>query len=96
MKKGGYFPMKYYNTNYPEESGSEGYDILDVSDEIIRPRIGGVRKTKKKKQCGGFIPSIMEGFSIMASKYITPIALFALHKLMERPKTKSRRQRKRK
>jgi len=101
MKKGGYFPMKYYNANYQEESGSEGYDRLNVSGDLIRSKIGGRRKSRKsrkshkshksRKQTGGFIPSIMEGFSAMASKYITPLALFALHKLMERPTYKKRK-----
>ena len=64
---------------------------------LIRPRIGGGRtkrsthakKTKRtKKQRGGFVPSIMEGFCVAASKYIVPLALFAGYKWMTRSKKK--------
>ena len=42
------------------------------------------RGKQSKKQSGGFIPTIMEGFCMAASKYITPIALFAGYKFMTR------------
>lgn len=65
---------------------------------LIRPRIGGGRakrtkraKTAKrakrtKKQNGGFIPTVMEGFCMAASKYIVPLSLFAGYKWMTRSK----------
>lgn len=64
---------------------------------LIRPRIGGGRAKKSKrtrkqrgkqsrKQRGGFVPTIMEGFCMAASKYITPLALFAGYKWMTRSK----------
>lgn len=65
---------------------------------LIRPRIGGARmkRTKRskrikkakhtKKQSGGFVPTIMEGFCMAASKYIVPLALFAGYKWMTRSK----------
>jgi hypothetical protein len=50
---------------------------------------GGKRRAKKtKKQRGGFIPTVMEGFCMAASKYITPIALFAGYKFMTRTQKK--------
>lgn len=64
---------------------------------LIRPRIGGGRAKKSKrtrkqrgkqsrKQRGGFVPTIMEGFCMAASKYIVPLALFAGYKWMTRSK----------
>ena len=69
---------------------------------LIRPRIGGARtkrakqskRTKKQrgkqrgKQSGGFIPTVMEGFCMAASKYIVPLALFAGYKWMTRSQKK--------
>ena len=45
---------------------------------------GKQSKKQRGKQSGGFIPTIMEGFCMAASKYITPIALFAGYKFMTR------------
>ena len=73
-----------------------------VAGSVIRPRIGGGTKRRKqnkqnkrnkkakrtKKQRGGFIPTVMEGFCIAASKYITPLALFAGYKWMTRSQKK--------
>ena len=58
---------------------------------LIRPRIGGGSKRGKrakrtKKQNGGFIPTVMEGFCMAASKYIVPLSLFAGYKWMTRSK----------
>ena len=77
----------------------EGSDM--VAGSVIRPRIGGGTRNKKakkakkekkakrtKKQRGGFIPTVMEGFCIAASKYITPLALFAGYKWMTRSQKK--------
>jgi hypothetical protein len=74
----------------------EGGDLLIPSGSVIRPRIGGGSKRNKKekkskrtkKQRGGFVPTIMEGFCMAASKYITPIALFAGYKWMTRTQKK--------
>jgi hypothetical protein len=38
-------------------------------------------RTKKR---GGFYPTVMGNFVPAASKYITPLALFAAYKLMKR------------
>jgi hypothetical protein len=43
---------------------------------------------QRGKQSGGFIPTVMEGFCMAASKYITPLALFAGYKWMTRSKKK--------
>lgn len=56
---------------------------------------GGKRMTRKvrvtrKRQQGGFYPSVMGNFIGAASKYIVPMALFAGYKLMTR-KAKPRR-----
>ena len=84
------FPLKYYNTHAEEPAAAPGHNLLGASGMTIRPRIGGkrktrrVRKTRSKRTRGGFMPSVMDGFVVAASKYITPIALFAGYKLMTR------------
>ena len=71
-----------------------GGDIMIPNGSLIRPRIGGgrtkrVKKAKRtKKQNGGFIPTVMEGFCMAASKYIVPLALFAGYKWMTRSQKK--------
>lgn len=50
-----------------------------------------MRRTRKMK--GGFVPSVMGNFLFGASKYITPLALFAGYKLYT--KTKGTRSNKR-
>jgi hypothetical protein len=42
---------------------------------------------KQKKMKGGFVPTVMEGFSFYAAKYITPMALFAAYKMYTKKKT---------
>ena len=44
------------------------------------------RGKQSGKQRGGFVPTIMEGFCMAASKYIVPLALFAGYKWMTRSK----------
>lgn len=51
-------------------------------------------KQLKMKMNGGFIPSIMEGFCGAVSKYITPITLVIIHRMMEDRKTRHKRNRK--
>ena len=43
-----------------------------------------MRSTRKMK--GGFVPSVMGNFLFGASKYITPLALFAGYKLYTKTK----------
>jgi hypothetical protein len=47
---------------------------------------GKQRGKQSGKQHGGFVPTIMEGFCMAASKYIVPLALFAGYKWMTRSK----------
>jgi len=67
-----------------------GGDVLIPHGSMIRPRIGGgthrSKRRKQRKQSGGFVPTIMEGFCMAASKYIVPLALFAGYKWMTRSK----------
>lgn len=42
------------------------------------------RRATKRTTRGGFIPSIMEPFVGAASQYVTPAALFAGYKLMQK------------
>jgi hypothetical protein len=45
---------------------------------------------QSRRQKGGFIPSIGEGFSALAAKYITPVALYSLFRFMN-GKSRTRR-----
>ena len=82
------FPLRYFDTSAAQPSANEGRDLLTAIPPLgIRPKIGGRRKGKRttrksKKQKGGFVPSIMEGFVMSASKYIAPLALFVGYKLL--------------
>ena len=76
-----------------------GGDIMIPKGLMVRPSIGGrtkrykqrkqtKRRKQRGKQSGGFVPTIMEGFCMAASKYIVPLALFAGYKWMTRSKKK--------
>ncbi len=88
-------PMKYFNSSVMQPVVDAGKDLLKASGDIIRPRIGGkrrVRKTRRiRKTKGGFVPSVMAGFTEAVSKYIVPVALFAGYKLMTRRGKKAKR-----
>lgn len=89
-------PLSYYNPGAAEPAADAGRDLLKAMPPFgVRPKIGGkrsIRKTHRKthtrryrktrKTRGGFVPSVMDGFVMAASKYIVPIALFAGYKLM--------------
>jgi hypothetical protein len=47
-------------------------------------------RTKKR---GGFYPSVMGNFIPAASKYITPLALFAAYKLMKKSQNTKKQRR---
>ena len=49
------------------------------------------RHTKRNRRTkGGFIPSIMEPFIAVCSKYVTPVAALSAWKLMNRPTKRSK------
>lgn len=86
-------PLSYYNPGAAEPAADAGRDLLKAMPPIgVRPKIGGrsMRHSKKRhtrrhhKSSGGFVPSVMDGFVVAASKYIVPLALFAGYKLMTR------------
>ena len=88
-------PLQYFGAAAPV-SASAGVDRLDVTGYMVRPMIGGRRSIKRRtKKRGGFYPTVMGNFVPAASKYITPLALFAAYKLMNKSKhtKKSRRSR---
>jgi hypothetical protein len=88
-KRGGNrpLPLQYFGAAAPV-SASAGVNRLDVAGHVIRPTIGGQR-TKKR---GGFYPTVMGNFIPAASKYITPLALFAGYKLLKKSQhTKKKR-----
>jgi hypothetical protein len=97
-KRGGNrpLPLQYFGAAAPV-SASAGGDRLDVIGNMVRPTIGGKQskrsiKRKSAKKRGGFYPTVMGNFVPAASKYITPLALFAAYKLMNKSKhTKKRR-----
>ena len=83
-------PLRYYAPNAATYDASSGRDLLRVSGNVVRPAIGGKRRTRKsrtsrtRKQKGGFVPSVMEGFCAATSKYVVPLALFAIHSLVRK------------
>jgi hypothetical protein len=88
-------PLQYFGDAAPA-SASEGSTRLNISGNMVRPAIGGKRikqrkQSKRKTQKGGFVPSVMGNFVASASKYITPLALFAAYKLMKHPTKRSTR-----
>lgn len=89
-------PLQYFGAAAPV-SASSGVDHLDITGNMVRPTIGGqysIRSIKQKsaKKRGGFYPTVMGNFIPAASKYITPLALFAAYKLMKKSQhTKKKR-----
>jgi len=93
------FPLNYFDPSHKEPSAAPGHDLLKAIPPLgIRPRIGGKRQNKKvlrrknktlrKKQKGGFVPSVMGNFVAAASKYIVPLALFAGYKMLTKKQRK--------
>lgn len=94
-KRGGNrpLPLQYFGAAAPV-SASAGGDRLDVNGNMVRPAIGGRRSMRKSmKKRGGFYPSVMGNFVPAASKYITPIALFAAYKLMNKSQNTKKQRR---
>ena len=87
-------PLQYFGAAAPV-SASAGVDRLDVTGSMVRPTIGGKGSTRSmRKKHGGFYPTVMGNFIPAASKYITPLALFAGYKLLKKSQnTKKRRTR---
>jgi len=97
-KRGGNrpLPLQYFGAAAPVSAGAGG-DRLATSGNMVRSTIGGKRSKRSKrstKKRGGFYPSVMGNFVPAASKYITPLALFAAYKLMNHPSKKRRSSRK--
>jgi hypothetical protein len=100
-------PLSYFNSTIDKISAYAGKDVLLSTPTTIRPRIEGGRKRvlrklnktkkakKESKMKGGFVPTIMEGFSQAAAKYITPLVLFSGYKLLNKYKKTQKRQKKR-
>ena len=96
----------YVNAPLQQPAASSGYDLLEPNQAMIRPKIGGKRRTIKKRkakksrkqrgrkqqrQRGGFLPSIGEPFVAAVSKYIAPIALYGIYKFINGAKTRKAR-----
>ena len=94
----------YVNAPLVQPAASSGHDLLAPNQMMIRPKIGGRRRTRRKakksrkqrgrkqqrqqKQSGGFLPSIGEPFVAAVSKYIAPIALYGIYKFINGSKTR--------
>jgi hypothetical protein len=85
------YPLHYFGSKDPIAADA-GRNLLPIPlDGMgIRPRIGGKRSHKRK---GGFYPSVMGDFTVSASKYIVPMALYAGYKMMRTNKTGRRTRR---
>jgi len=90
-------PLQYFGSVAPV-SASAGVNRLDVTGHMVRPAIGGRRSMRSmRKKRGGFYPTVMGNFIPAASKYITPLALFAGYKLLKKSQhTKKKRRTRRK
>lgn len=44
-------------------------------------RLHTTRRARKRFH-GGFIPSVMEGFCTVTSKYVTPLVVLLIHRMM--------------
>ena len=99
----GYAPAKYVGLGGMDPSAPAGRDLLPESrmSTMARPVIamkGGKRRRSQRrsqrrrrthrKQRGGFLPSIGEGFAAAAAQYAAPIALLGLYKLFNKKSTK--------
>lgn len=97
-------PLQYFDPKAILDGGiSAGHALLNTTNSVIRPRIGGSRRKSrrvrfklqggtKNKRCGcnmkgGFVPSIMEGFVSATAKYLVPTILIAGYKLLQNGKT---------
>jgi len=87
-------PLQYFGSAAPV-SASAGVDRLDVNASMVRPAIGGKRSKRSTKKRGGFYPSVMGNFVPAASKYITPLALFAGYKLLKKSQNTKKQRRSR-
>ena len=85
------FPLHYFGAKEPFAADA-GRNLLPIPlDGMgVRPRIGGRRSHKRK---GGFYPSVMGDFTVSASKYIVPMALYAGYKMMRKSKSARRTRR---
>ena len=96
-KRGGNrpLPLQYFGAAAPV-SASAGGDRLDVTGYMVRPTIGGKRSMRSmrsmRKKHGGFYPTVMGNFIPAASKYITPLALFAGYKLLKKSQNTKKHQ----
>lgn len=101
MKKyrGGVFPSNYFDTNAKLPMANAGTNLYNSYD-TIRPPLhvvnyrGGTRRRRRRN--GGFVPSVMSGFTGAASKYIVPIALYAGYKFVTRNTEKNKKSKKNK
>jgi hypothetical protein len=85
------YPLHYFGAKEPFAADA-GRNLLPIPlDGMgVRPRIGGKRSRKRK---GGFYPSVMGDFTLSASKYIVPMALYAGYKMMRKSKSARRTRR---
>jgi hypothetical protein len=82
-----------------QPASAAGSCRLQPTMDMIRPKIGGRRRThkrtkkmtRKRKQSGGFLPSIGEPFVAAVSKYISPLALYGIYKFINGTKKNKRR-----
>lgn len=98
-----YFGTK--TDNYTSAMGADLLATKDamirprIGGRVTKKRSTKKRSTKKHstkkhrthRTKGGFVPSVMEGFTIAASKYIVPLVLFAGYKMINKSTRKHRK-----
>ena len=86
---------RYISPDAIQPSASGGRDLLHTSQTaaMVRPKIGGHRRTRGKK--GGFVPSVGESFVVAAGKYAAPIALYGLYRFLNRSSSRKSKKSKR-
>ena len=47
-KGGSPFPLRYFDAGYPITTAGSGSDVLGVSGNVIRPKIGGYKCTRQR------------------------------------------------
>lgn len=89
---GSNYPAPYFNAaGLTQPQAAAGRDILTIQPNGAVIRSGLPVQNYPSAVTGGFVPSVGEPFVSAAAQYITPLALFAGYKLLNKSKKATRR-----